>query len=37
MRHDLRAMKAQVNERTKLIFIANPNNPTGTVGHARRI
>jgi histidinol-phosphate aminotransferase len=30
-RHDLRAMKAQVNERTKLIFIANPNNPTGTV------
>ncbi len=31
MRHDLRAMKAQVNEKTKLIFIANPNNPTGTV------
>lgn len=29
-RHDLRAMKAQVNERTKLLFIANPNNPTGT-------
>ncbi len=35
MRHDLRAMKAQVNERTKLVFIANPNNPTGTiVSHA---
>jgi histidinol-phosphate aminotransferase len=31
MRHDLRAMKAQVNEKTKLLFIANPNNPTGTV------
>ena len=31
MRHDLRAMKAAINERTKLIFIANPNNPTGTV------
>ena len=31
MRHDLAAMKAAVNERTKLIFIANPNNPTGTV------
>lgn len=30
LRHDLRAMKAAVNERTKLIFIANPNNPTGT-------
>ncbi|MDF2440183.1 MAG: histidinol-phosphate aminotransferase [Abditibacteriota bacterium] len=31
MRHDLKAMRAAVNERTKLIFIANPNNPTGTV------
>lgn len=30
MQHDLPAMKAKVNERTKLIFIANPNNPTGT-------
>lgn len=30
-RHDLAAMKAQVSERTKIIFIANPNNPTGTV------
>ena len=30
MRHDLPAIKAQVNERTKLIFIAQPNNPTGT-------
>ena len=31
LRHDLRAMKGCVNERTKIIFIANPNNPTGTV------
>ena len=30
-RHDLPAMRAAVNENTKLIFIANPNNPTGTV------
>lgn len=30
-RHDLRAMRQAVNENTKLIFIANPNNPTGTV------
>jgi histidinol-phosphate aminotransferase len=27
--HDLAAMLALVNERTRLIFIANPNNPTG--------
>jgi histidinol-phosphate aminotransferase len=31
MRHDLKAMRAAVTPRTKLIFIANPNNPTGTV------
>jgi len=30
-RHDLPAMKEQISERTKMIFIANPNNPTGTV------
>ncbi len=29
--HDLDAMLAQVNERTKLFFITNPNNPTGTI------
>jgi histidinol-phosphate aminotransferase len=28
--HDLGAMRGLVNERTRLIFIANPNNPTGT-------
>lgn len=29
--HDLDAMAAAVTERTRLIFVANPNNPTGTV------
>lgn len=29
--HDLDAMAAAVNDRTRLILICNPNNPTGTV------
>jgi histidinol-phosphate aminotransferase len=28
--HDLSAMAALVNERTRIVFVANPNNPTGT-------
>lgn len=28
---DLEAMAEKINEKTKLIFIANPNNPTGTI------
>ena len=28
--HDLEAMAAAVTEKTRLIFLANPNNPTGT-------
>ena len=28
--HDLKAMLALINDNTRLIFIANPNNPTGT-------
>jgi len=28
--HDLKAMLAAVNDKTRMIFIANPNNPTGT-------
>ncbi|MGR9087448.1 MAG: histidinol-phosphate transaminase [Gammaproteobacteria bacterium] len=29
--HDLAAMQQKVTENTRLIFIANPNNPTGTL------
>ncbi len=33
--HDLDAMRAAITPQTKLVFIANPNNPTGTeVDHA---
>jgi histidinol-phosphate aminotransferase len=28
--HDLKAMLAAITPRTKLVFVANPNNPTGT-------
>lgn len=28
--HDLLAMRAAVTDKTKMIFVANPNNPTGT-------
>ncbi len=28
--HDLEAMAAQVDDDTRVVFIANPNNPTGT-------
>ena len=32
-RHDLDAMLAAITERTRLVFVCNPNNPTGTVVH----
>ena len=28
--HDLEALAAAVDERTRIVFLANPNNPTGT-------
>jgi histidinol-phosphate aminotransferase len=35
--HDLDAMLAKVNERTKMFFITNPNNPTGTIVTADQV
>jgi histidinol-phosphate aminotransferase len=35
--HDLPAMAAAVSSRTSLIYIVNPNNPTGTVCDAREL
>ena len=30
-RHDLDAMAEAITDRTRIVFIANPNNPTGTI------
>lgn len=30
-RYDLEALAASINDRTKIIYLANPNNPTGTI------
>jgi histidinol-phosphate aminotransferase len=35
--HDLEAMADAITDRTKLVFVANPNNPTGTVHGATAI
>ncbi|MFQ5441181.1 MAG: histidinol-phosphate transaminase [Thermodesulfobacteriota bacterium] len=37
MRHDLEAMSRAINERTRIVFIANPNNPTGTIVSAGQL
>jgi histidinol-phosphate aminotransferase len=36
-RHDLNGMAAKINDRTRMIFICNPNNPTGTLLHPHEI
>ena len=35
--HDLEAMRAAVTPRTRVMFVANPNNPTGTLASAEEI
>jgi histidinol-phosphate aminotransferase len=36
-RHDLQAMAAAVTDRTRLLFLCNPNNPTGTMVTAEEV
>ncbi len=35
--HDLEAMAAAIDSRTRLVFVANPNNPTGTWNRRREL
>jgi histidinol-phosphate aminotransferase len=35
--HDLDAMERRITQRTSLIFVCNPNNPTGTILSAERM
>jgi histidinol-phosphate aminotransferase len=37
LRHDLAAMHAAVSERTRAVYLCNPNNPTGTALPAAQI
>ena len=35
--YDLEGMRKKINSKTKLIFIANPDNPVGTYTSAKRL
>jgi len=35
--HDLAAMQRAITPRTRVIFVANPNNPTGTLADAKEV
>lgn len=35
--HDLEAMADKITDKTKVIFIANPNNPTGTMNNSSEV
>jgi histidinol-phosphate aminotransferase len=37
MRHDVDAMAGAVDEHTRMVFVANPNNPTGGMNTGREI
>jgi histidinol-phosphate aminotransferase len=35
--HDLDAMEAAIDSNTKLVYICNPNNPTGSITNAKKL
>lgn len=35
--HDLKAMQEAISDKTRVILIANPNNPTGTILYAKQL
>lgn len=35
--HDLDAMEAAIDDETKLVYICNPNNPTGTITDSKKL
>ncbi len=37
LRYDLKGMREAVTEKTKIVFIANPDNPTGTFVHRTEV
>src|SRR5437588_662027 len=36
-RHDLDAMADRITDRTRIVFVCNPNNPTGTTVSAEEV
>jgi len=37
LKHDLEKMAKHVNKKTKIVFVANPNNPTGTYNNVNEM
>ncbi|MDW7692021.1 histidinol-phosphate transaminase [Flammeovirgaceae bacterium SG7u.111] len=35
--HDLKKMEAEIDDETKIVYITNPNNPTGTITDTKKL